>query len=84
MPPNSSASLPAMQTVHTANAEMGAERNQQMTEVIYHVSDLDNTPSDWRISGVHLLATVDTASLSHSRWDPVAASQTSRCHPSHA
>ena len=57
----SSAVSPYLQAIDAANAKIGAERNQQKTEVIYYISDVDNTPSDWKISEVRALAAVDTA-----------------------
>ena len=53
--------LPYLQTCDATNAKIGAERNQQKTEVIYHVLDLDTAPLDWKISEVRFLASVDTA-----------------------
>ena len=52
--------LPCLQTFDIANAKIGAERHGQQTEVIYYGSDLENTPSDWKISEVRTPATVDT------------------------
>ena len=48
-----------LQAVEIANAKIGAERNQQKTEVI--VSDLDTAPLDWKSNAVRPLASVDTA-----------------------
>ena len=44
--------LPYQQAFDTANAQSGAKRNPQKTEVIYHVADLDAAPPRWRINGV--------------------------------
>ena len=53
--------FPFLQAFDVADAEIGADRNQQRTEVICCVSDLDTTPPDWEISEVRPLAFVDTA-----------------------
>ena len=50
-----------LQEFDDANAKIGAERNLQKTEVIYHVNDLDAAPPEWRIRDVQNLAKVSTA-----------------------
>ena len=53
--------LPYLQALDIANAKIGAEPNQQKTEVIYHVSNLNTAPLDRKINDVRPLASVDTA-----------------------
>ena len=49
----------AGQAFDTANAKIGADRNQQKTEVIY--SDLDEAQLDWKINESRPLASVNIA-----------------------
>ena len=44
--------LPFVQAFDTADAKIGAERNQQKTEVICHVADLDAAPLEWKLASV--------------------------------
>ena len=50
-----------LQEFDVANAEVGAERNPQKTEVICYVNDLDAVPLEWRIRDVQNIAKVSTA-----------------------
>ena len=53
--------LPYPQALDAANAKIGAERNQQKTEVFYIVADPNAAPPDWNINDVRPLASVSTA-----------------------
>ena len=52
--------LPYLQAFDTANAEIGAERNPQKTEVIHYVKDLDAAHLEWRVNDVRPSAFVST------------------------
>ena len=49
-----------VQDFDDANDNIGAERNPQKTEIIYHVADLDAAPLQWKIDEVRQLASVST------------------------
>ena len=75
---------PFLQEFGVANAKVGAERNPQKTQVIYHVNDLDAAPLEWEIRDVQSMAKVSTVTtgsitpdLGSTSWTKSWAKQTS-------
>ena len=69
--------LPNVQAFDTPNAQIGAERNQQKTAVIYYVADLDAGPPEWKSNDVRPLASVTTIVHGNPRSLPLACGSNS-------